>query len=194
MKKTCTRCKKSKKLKKFLKHRAVCRECLRIECTKKRRTLIGKVGGIYDNQVRNSKRRKHAVPNYTKQELVTWCLGQRLYYELHKAWEQSEYKSNLAPSCDRINDYKPYTLDNIQLMTWAENNKKATNDTKSGKLNKRSVHVIQLALDNKVVATYNSTHEAHRKTGINQGNIVQCCRGSSRYKHAGNYKWRYNEE
>ena len=36
-------------------------------------------------------------------------------------------ESSLRPSVDRINPLKPYTKDNIQLMTWGENKKKAYN-------------------------------------------------------------------
>ena len=36
-------------------------------------------------------------------------------------------KSDLRPSVDRINPLKPYTKDNIQLMTWRENYKKGRN-------------------------------------------------------------------
>jgi hypothetical protein len=33
-------------------------------------------------------------------------------------------ESSLKPSVDRINPLKPYTKDNIQLVTWGENDKK----------------------------------------------------------------------
>ena len=40
-----------------------------------------------------------------------------------------------------------------------------------------------------LLATFPSTHEAARVTGINQGDISSCCRG--KLKSAGGYKWRY---
>ena len=40
-----------------------------------------------------------------------------------------------------------------------------------------------------LLATFPSTHEAERVTGINQSNISQCCLG--KYKSSGGYIWRY---
>ena len=40
-----------------------------------------------------------------------------------------------------------------------------------------------------LLATFPSTREAERVTGINQGNISKCCLG--KYKSAGGYVWRY---
>ena len=41
-----------------------------------------------------------------------------------------------------------------------------------------------------LLATFPSTHEAGRVTGINQSNISQCCMGNR--KSAGGYIWRYS--
>ena len=40
-----------------------------------------------------------------------------------------------------------------------------------------------------LLATFPSTREAERVTGINQGSISHCCNG--KLKSAGGYKWRY---
>jgi len=125
--KQCTRCTQIKENNKFSKQtintggmRHICKECiLRIN-----RTKIGKIQSIYYNQVESSKRRKHAPPSYNKQELIDWCIAQPLYHKLHEAWAHSKYNKWLSPSCDRINDSKPYTFNNLQLMTWKENDTK----------------------------------------------------------------------
>lgn len=49
--------------------------------------------------------------------------------------------------------------------------------------------VVQLDKNGNVVATFPSSIEAERQTGINRGNICTCCRG--RLKSAGGYIWRY---
>lgn len=49
--------------------------------------------------------------------------------------------------------------------------------------------VNQYSLDGIYVATYKSTKEAERQTGINQGNIVQCCKG--KLKTSGGFIWKY---
>jgi hypothetical protein len=52
--------------------------------------------------------------------------GKNNFYELYNNWIDSGYKKSDKPSVDRIDDYKGYSFDNIQLMTWKENNKKNT--------------------------------------------------------------------
>jgi hypothetical protein len=94
-----------------------------------------------------------------------------------------------APSIDRIDDYKGYTEENIQLMSWAENNAKGHADQKSGKNNKQSKAVLQFSLDGKLVGEYYSASQAYRDTAVSQGNISNCCRG--KYKSAGGYIWAY---
>lgn len=56
-------------------------------------------------------------------------------------------------------------------------------------IHKRSKPINQYTLDGHYVATYKSTNEASRQTGINQGNIVQCCLGN--LKSAGGFIWKY---
>lgn len=54
--------------------------------------------------------------------------------------------------------------------------------------------VLQFKFDGEFVASYRSTREAERITGICSSNIGLCCKGSSRYKHAGGFKWKYADE
>lgn len=49
---------------------------------------------------------------------------------LYNNWKNNNYNKDLTPSVDRINPYKPYLKDNIQIMTWAENNKKSHFDSR----------------------------------------------------------------
>lgn len=58
-------------------------------------------------------------------------------------------------------------------------------------IHKRSKPVNQFSLDSRLLNTYKSTQEASRQTGINQGNIVQCCLGNPKYSHTGNFIWKY---
>ena len=54
---------------------------------------------------------------------------------------------------------------------------------------KRSVQMFDKSTG-ELLATFPSTMEAARVTGINQGNISKCCNGKR--KSAGGYKWRYS--
>ena len=51
--------------------------------------------------------------------------------------------------------------------------------------------VLQYSKDGEFIAEYNSALEAERKTGINNSNISQCCKGKR--KSAGGYIWKYKE-
>lgn len=50
-----------------------------------------------------------------------------------------------------------------------------------------STPVMQLTLDGVHVNTFRSMAEAHRQTGISQGNISECC--NNRRNKAGGFKW-----
>ncbi len=60
---------------------------------------------------------------------------------------------------------------------------------KFGKDNPKSFLVNQCDMNGIVIATFHGTREAARITGINGGNIRNCCRGGQ--QHAGGYIWRY---
>ena len=69
-----------------------------------------------------------------------------------------------------------------------------TNNVVTGyKLQSKSKKSKQVQMFDKktgeLLATFPSTNEADRVTGINQGNISKCCNG--KYKSTGGYIWRY---
>lgn len=54
--------------------------------------------------------------------------------------------------------------------------------------------VVQMTLDGKFVAEYESTHDAARKTGFHQGNIAGACRGQHNLLNVYGFHWKYKEE
>ena len=145
---------------------------------------------IHFNQRATSKKRGHPPPSYTIAELTEWCLARPLYHTLHATWVQSGFVRLLAPSIDRIDDYKPYSIDNIQLMTAGENLKKAFKDCTRGANTKRSKGVIQETLDGVYVATYPSLNFAGRAMGaVNGSDICAVCLNKA--NSAFGFKWRY---
>ena len=118
MRRWCLRCGRLKKLKKFPRNKSkvlgVESTCLK--CWKKyRRSKIGKIKSLYRDQKTNCVKRKHVPPTYTQEELIEWCMDQSVFHTLHKKWKKSGYMRELAPSCDRIDDYKGYSFCNIDL-------------------------------------------------------------------------------
>jgi len=90
-----------------------------------------------------------------------------------------------------LNDHLPYTLENLQLMTWKENNEKQKEKYKYGAGMKTITPVNKLSLDGVFIGRYHSQAHAARETGVSQGNIHSCC-NNVRNK-TGGFKWEYTK-
>ena len=125
--KFCYLCKQRKNKNEFYKHKGrndglsqMCKKCYVV----KSNSSTGIIGEIYNTQKRSSRRRGHPLPDYNRKWLADWLLSKDEYKNIYSRWIESGMESILRPSVDRINPLKPYTKDNIQLMTWGENKKK----------------------------------------------------------------------
>lgn len=85
-----------------------------------RQSQRGVITRIYNEQIRTSKERKHISPDYSRDQLSDWMYANGFIW-LYINWKQTEYDKQSAPSCDRVNSNKPYTLNNLTLITWEEN-------------------------------------------------------------------------
>ena len=63
------------------------------------------------------------MPAYTFKELWKW-LRRNEYNAYFRRWKEAGYDPDLTPSVDRIDSDLPYTFDNIQMLTWAQNRAK----------------------------------------------------------------------
>jgi hypothetical protein len=144
------------------------------------RTLKGLVHTIYNSQRSSSAKRNMQMPTYSKEELRLWLFSQSLYFELFDKWRISGYKRMEVPSVDRKDDKKSYSFDNIQLMTFRENNKKSHNDRKSGKLiTAQNKKVDQFTKDGIFINSYYSIGEVARVLNIKSpSKISEVCTGS----------------
>lgn len=86
--------------------------------------------------------------------------------------------------CNRLDNSKPHTIDNVEPCCKECNSKIYGNDT--------SKQVYQCTLDEELVAIWESVSEAARQTGFNLGHISECCRGK-RKKHM-NFKWYFKSD
>ena len=157
---------------------------------KYRRTKKGFITQTYLRQKQSSKTRGHQQPCYTKDLLWQWVKNQSSFESIWNNWVNNDYKKDLRPSIDRLRDDLPYSLDNIQLVTWGENNKKSHTNRINGVDKSRSKSVIQLTLDGELIEKFHSSHDAMRKTKVQQSNIIQVCKGNRNV--AGGFKWSYN--
>jgi hypothetical protein len=93
------------------------------------------------------------------------------------AYVMSGYLHQLRPSVDRKDDSKPYTLDNIQIMTWAENSQKAADAKKAGLLNANQRPVSAFTKDGKLHKHYVSIMDAVRDVKGRMWGIVSVANG-----------------
>lgn len=153
------------------------------------KTLAGVISGIYNCQLQSSRTRLHPAPTYSKQELTTWLYSQNVEI-LFNNWVSSNHNTNLRPSVDRIDSTRPYSFDNIRLVTWKENNSAAAEERKTCKhVTKQNKKIEQLTLDGLHVETYLSQAHAARTTGFCRTNINHTCQGHREAAHG--FLWRH---
>lgn len=156
------------------------------------RTKQGVVSTIYYSQIRSSEMRNHPLPSYTKKELEKWIFSQPNFEKLYNDWVKSDYDRWLKPSIDRLDDYKPYSLDNIQLMTWKENLIKSHQDRKNGINNKQNKIVYQYNLKGELVKEYYSINQASREvSNTKPTDIINSCNGKR--ISCGGFIWSFNK-
>jgi len=189
--KYCYECRISKEKKLFRKHRLICRKCEQNKFNIYTKTIDGLITRIYSSQKSNSKSRGMVNPLYSKIELKDWLFRQNNFIKLYKNWQDNDYVKEKKPSVDRLIDNLPYSLDNIRLVTWKENESSARKDMKVGLL-KAGIGlkpIAQLDKDNNHLADFISISDAERKTNIPHQNIIKCLKGKR--NTAGGYKWQY---
>ena len=188
--KRCTSCVTVKTIIKFYSYQkknrikptitSTCKDCHLKTCTKNRVKKKAHIGRIYSMQKRSSKKRNHPQPSYSLEELTLFMYDNK-YKKLHKAWKKSNYNKNLTPSVDRLNALKPYTMENIQLITWKENNEKGRGEGKTKR-------VCQYLAGKPVNEFDSATKAAIHIKGSHQ-NISLCCRGGT--PQAYGYQWEF---
>lgn len=170
----------------------LCKACVVLRNTEYWRTPAGRVSQIFAVQTMSSKQRGHPLPDYSKKELTDWALTQGLE-NLVLQWQQSGYAKDLVPSVDRQDPTKGYSLGNIRLVTWAENNEKAYADRKACvHVTKQNRRVEQMTLDGTHIAFFDSIASAARSTGAVRSNINAMCTGNNpNIKSVAGFLWRH---
>lgn len=160
----------------------------RVSLYRKTRSWI--ISKIYSHQKDNSIKRGHIQPEYTKEQLSDWMFSRPNFEELYNNRIKSWYKKDLKPSVDRLNNYKWYSLDNIQLITFNENRLNVDNDRKNGKfITIQNKTVIRININTLEEKEYYSLSEASRDTNIISQNISKVCKWKR--NHAWWFKWKF---
>lgn len=154
------------------------------ENTKKyQKTPKGVLNTIYRNQLTKQKRKGIKV-NYTYEEFKNKYLKNETYLKLYDNWVKNNYASDYKPSFDRIDNTKDYSFENLQIITWKENNEKGRKEC--------SKKVMQYDLNGNYIRTFKSIIDASKETNVYHSNISSCCKG--KLKTSGGYIWRYAKE
>lgn len=181
--KICTKCKVKKEVLNFYKDNtkkdwltSSCKICKNRTSKKYYRSINGLVSLIYSREKQSSIKRWHSVPKYTKKELLEWILSQDNFENMYNNWIKNWYNVSLTPSIDRLDDYKWYSFDNIQLITWKDNNHKAHLDRKNWINNKINKAVLQYSEDWEFIKEYFSIRSACRITWAYRCEVCSCCK------------------
>lgn len=201
MTKYCPSCKKDVPLDGFSKGKKgrfgkyyICKNCVNNRHKIESKYFAHK---LYYEQRGSSKQRGHPMPDYTKEEFVDWLLSQEVFHDLYKEWQDSGFIWGLMPSGDRLDDDKPYTLDNLQIVTWDFNRSKS-------QISKRKP-VNCFTKSGVFVKSFESINHAAAFVSGNAGSIKEVCDGfptkcgkkkSGGYyyrtrKIANGYQWKY---
>ena len=182
--KQCFKCLQTKPFSDFYKHKQMvdghlnkCKECAKKDTNSNEKcfstsnesydkTEKGVIRVIYKAQKANSKTRKMPMPSYTKQELSIW-LYENGFKKLYDNWVKNNYNRKLKPSIDRLNDFEPYTFENIRLVTWQDNCHHQADDILNGigTGGKRCKKIQQFNQNGELIAEYVSLSAATRQMG-----------------------------
>jgi len=98
-----------------------CKQCNNIAHLAFIRTKKGTSYRIYKKQIQRSKDKGFNPPSYSLDELREWLFNQDLFHKTYDEWTNSGYETMMCVSCDRIDRFKEYSLDNMTVGTWQQN-------------------------------------------------------------------------
>lgn len=202
--KLCFKCQENKPITEFYKHPQMsdgylgkCKQCTKADVKNNivdyTLTEKGVIRVIYKSQRSNSKSRKMIPPEYSKKELKEW-LYKNNFKQLFDNWVASGYKKNVKPSVDRINDYKPYSFNNIKLGTWLDNHNHLIDDILNGvgKSGKRCKAIMQF-FNKGLIAQYASYSFAKRTVGYSFERLINTGKPDRKNKFVWYYKEFYDK-
>lgn len=198
--KICKKCGRELPIEEFYKgrgmkdgHLNVCKECFKLQtkqCTKQhrknnpeyqkqyRQTPMWRASYLVSAYKYNDKKYNRGECTLTAKWVLDNILMQPCKHCKKEGWK--------VIGCNRLDNSKPHTMDNVEPCC-EECNKKLAGEEKKTIFSKQ---VYQYTLDGELVTIWPSINEVGRN-GYNKGNVSSCCRGKlNKYK---NYIWNYDK-
>lgn len=131
---------------------------------------------IYSEQRHKSQEKERWSLSYSRQEFYDRYLADPHFLSLFDEWVKSGYQKSKVPSIDRIDPHKGYSMDNIQMITWAENYAKGLTEY-------ARTPVIVSDLSGNLIGEFDSVSNASRATGVDISSICDNCVGRLKQTH-----------
>lgn len=118
--------------------------------------------------------------------------GRKKWYRINRLVAQAflPNPNNLPIINHKDEDKYNNHMDNLEWCSHSYNNTYNDRAKKAGK--KLSKPVFSVNKESGLIMWWQSSHEAERCTGINNGNIIRCCQG--KLNSAGNHYWFYADD
>ena len=152
-----------------------------------RRSKKGLSYRIFLEQEKSSKKRGHPPPSYSLSELRAWFATNLDFDIMYTVWVSSNFDPLLRPTCDRYNNFRPYSFSNICVKTLANNREKHHKDVLNGIDQRTCKGVTQYSLDGVWIQYFYSQQAASRATGATTKGIRRVCQGLQ--THAKGFLW-----
>jgi len=137
----------------------------------KPKTFNKLTSNMYRHQVKNSIKRGHDLPDYSLEDLREWLLNSDKFKSLYYNWIKTGYILGLIPSVDRLDNSKGYSFDNIQIVTWKENEL-------NGHISSRKP-IEQYNLNGDLIKTYESVRSFSKINNIDGREVSKLLNGKS---------------
>lgn len=129
---------------------------------------------VYSSIRYKSKRRGEPYPKFNKEQLIDW-LNSNNIKQLWIDYLESGYNKDLKPSIDRIDDYGIYEFNNMQLITWKQNQLKGVNGIKHhlnshNKQNRKKVGLVK-NLNDKAIIEFESLIDCANWLGVHKVSV-----------------------
>ena len=122
--------------------------------------------------------------------------GKGKWYRINRLVAQAflENPQNLPEVNHKNEDKTDNRVENLEWCSRSYNLNYGTRNKKAGKkiAEKNSKPIFSVDKESGLIMWWQSAHEAERCTGINNSNIIQCCKG--KLKSAGGHIWFYADD